>query len=141
MSTPHESAQSLMNLYELRREEKLRAARTWVVRSFNPRSLEDFAALAQTEEYTYFRMVSSYWDMAASFVVHGAIDAEMFRSVSGEMLASYCKLNHIIDEVREATGQTGLFKHVEEVAADWPGAEERMGMMREYFRGLAEANE
>ena len=99
MSTPHESAQSLMNLYELRREEKLRAARTWVVRSFNPRSLEDFAALAQTEEYTYFRMVSSYWDMAASFVVHGAIDAEMFRSVSGEMLASYCKLNHMSHSV------------------------------------------
>ena len=141
LSTPHESAQSLMTLYELRREEKLREARTWVVRSFNPKSVEDFAALTQTEEYTYFRMVSSYWDMAASFVVHGAIDPEMFRSVSGEMLASYCKMNHIIDEVRESTGQTGLFKNVEEVAADWPGAEERLEMMREYFWGLAAASE
>jgi hypothetical protein len=141
LSTPHESAQSLMNLYELRREDKLRAARTWVVRSFNPQSVEDVAALTQTEDYVHWRMVSSYWDMAASFVVHGAIDPEMFRSVSGEMLVSYCKVNHMIDEVREGLGQPGLLKNVEEVAADWPGAEERMAQMREYFAGLATASE
>ncbi len=45
MSTPHESAQSLMQLFDLRREEKLREARTWVATSFNPQSVEDFAAL------------------------------------------------------------------------------------------------
>lgn len=139
MSTPHESAQSLMQLYELRREEKLRVARAWVVRSFNPKSVEDFTAVMSTEEYTYFRMTSGYWEMAASFVVHGAIDLEMFRAVSGEMLAAYCKVEHMIDELREGTGQPGLFKYVEQVAADWPGAKERMGAMRAYFAELASA--
>lgn len=129
-----------MRLYEIRREEKLREARTWVVRSFNPESVEDYAATMQTEEYTYVRMVSGYWDMAASFVVHGAIDPEMFRAVSGEMLAAYCKVEHMIDELRETLGQPGMFKHVEAVAADWPGAKERMTGMREYFRDLAAAN-
>jgi len=126
-----------MQLYELRREEKMRAARTWVVRSFNPSSVEDFVALSRTEDYTNFRMVSGYWDMAASFVVHGAIDPEMFRAVSGEMLAVFCKVEHMIEELRADTGQLGLLKYVEEVAAEWPAAQERMASMREYFSALA----
>ena len=133
MATANESAESLMRLYELRREEKMRVARTWVVRSFNPTSVEDVAAVMGTEEYTYIRMVVGYWDMAASFVVHGAIDAEMFREVSGEMLATYCKFEHLIEEIREDLGQTTLFTNVERVAADWPGAQERMASMRAYF--------
>lgn len=137
MSTPHESAQSLMQLYDIRREEKLREARAWVIRSFNPESVEDVAQVMKSDEYTYVRMVIGYWDMAASFVVHGAIDGEMFRAVCGEMLAVYCKVEHMIDEIRETFGQTTLLKHVEAVAADWPGASERMTGMREYFLALA----
>ncbi len=139
MSTPHESAQSLMQLYELRREAKLREARAWVVGSFNPRSVEDFAAIMRTDEYTYFRMVAGYWDMAASFVVHGAIDPEMFRAVSGEMLVAYCKVEHLIDELRESVGQPALFENVQQVADDWPGAKDRMASMREYFSSMAAA--
>jgi hypothetical protein len=139
LSTPHENAQSLMQLYDLRREAKLREARTWVATSFNPRSVEDFVAATQTDEYTYFRMVAGYWDMAASFVVHGAIDPEMFQASNGEMLVLYCKVEPMIDELREATGQPGLLKYVQAVADEWPGAKERMTGMREYFSGLAAA--
>jgi len=137
VSTPHESAQSLMRLYEIRREDKLREARAWMVRSFNPKSVEEIGAMMGTDEYTYVRMVVGYWDMAASFVVHGAIDAEMFREVSGEMLATYCKVEHMIDEVREGLGQPSLLKNVQAVAADWPGAQERMAGIRTYFHDLA----
>ncbi len=139
MSTPHESAQSLMRLYDLRREAKLREARIWVATSFNPRSIEDFAAITQTDEYTNFRMVSGYWDMAASFVVAGAIDPEMFQAVSGEMLLLYCKVELMIDELRESVGNPGLLKYVQAVADEWPGAKDRMAGMREYFSGLAAA--
>ena len=126
-----------MSLYDLRREKKMREARTWVIRSFHPQSVEDFLAIMKTDEYTYVRMVTSYWDMAASFVVHGAIDPGMFRAVSGEMLAVYCKVEHMIDELREVQ-KPFLFKHIENVAADWPMAEQMMGRMREYFKGLEE---
>ncbi len=44
-----------MRLYELRREEKMREARTWVIRSFHPQSVEDFLATMKTDEYTYMR--------------------------------------------------------------------------------------
>ena len=129
-----------MQLFDLRREAKLRDARAWVATSFNPKSVEDFAAIAQTEEYTNFRMVSGYWDMAASFVVAGAIDPEMFQAVSGEMLVLYCKVEHMIDELREGVGQPTLLKHVQAVADEWPGAKDRMAGIREYFWGLAAAS-
>ena len=139
MSTPHESAQSLMKLYDLRREPKLREARAWVVRQFNPSSMDDIVAATRTEEFTYVRMVAGYWDMAASFVVHGAIDPEMFRAVSGEMLSTYCKVEPFIDEIRETFGQPDYLRYVQQVAGEWPGAGERMAAMREYFRTLAES--
>ena len=97
-------------------------------------------AMLSSAESEYFRMVAGYWDMAASFVVHDAIDPEMFRSVSGEMLATYSKVEHLIHEIRESAGQPGLFANVEQVAADWPGAKESMAGIREYFMNLA-ANE
>ncbi len=129
-----------MQLFDLRRDEKLREARIWVTTSFNPKSVEDFAAITKKDEYTYFRMVSGYWEMAASFVVAGAIDPEMFRAVSGEMLVLYCKVEHMIDELREGVGQPTLLKYVQEVADEWPGAKDRMASIREYFSGLAAAS-
>ncbi len=126
-----------MRLYELRRESKLREARNWCVRSFNPESAEEVVQALGSENGVFFRMAAGYWDMAATFVVHGAIDVAMFQATCGEMLAMYCKVEHMIDDVREITGQPNLFKHVQLVASDWPGAAERMPAMRQYFSELA----
>ena len=141
MSTPHENAIVLMRLYELRREAKLREARAWVVQSFNPTSPDDVLTVLRSEQGAYLRMVVGYWDMVASFVVHGALDTPMFHATSSEMLAAYCKVEHMIDEVREITGQPGLFRHVEQVVDEWEGARDRMVGIREYFAGLAAADE
>lgn len=138
MATPHESAQSLMKLYDLRREPTMRKARHWYIHSFNPASPDDISAMT-AEETTYVRMVLSYWEMAASFVVHGAIDPEMFYDASGEMLAVFCKLEHMLDELREGSGFRPRLTNVEAVAADWPGSKERMVGMREYLADKAQS--
>jgi len=126
-----------MRLYEIRRESTLREARTWCVRSFNPATPDDVIAALQSENSAYLRMVVGYWDMVAAFVVHGALDVPMVHATCGEMLAAYCKVEHMIDEVRAATGQPGLFQHVEQVANEWPGAAERMAGMRQMFAEMA----
>ena len=74
MPTPFESAQLNLQLFELRREPVLRAARSWFLLEFNPENLADVYAMADRERNTDFRMVLSYWDMAASLVTAGAID-------------------------------------------------------------------
>jgi len=75
----HEDAQLILKLYELRREEKLRAARDWFATQFFPESIEDFKAVfaSGNPHNVQFRMVVSYWDMAASFAVAGALNPEL----------------------------------------------------------------
>src|SRR3989440_10249936 len=78
MADKEKSAELILRLYELRREEVMRKARTWYF-GFHPESVEDITAVARGEHSAYFRMVTSYWDMACSFVNHGAVDEEMFK--------------------------------------------------------------
>ncbi len=80
MPTPFESAQLNLKLYELRREPVLREARAWFVREFNPETFDDLFAVVRGERNASFRMVLSYWDMAASMVTTGAIDGDAFRA-------------------------------------------------------------
>jgi hypothetical protein len=92
MPTPFESAQLNLQLFDLRREPILREARAWFLREFNPESFADVVALARGERNASFRMVLGYWDMAASLVTTGAIDADAFRAAHGEIFATFSKI-------------------------------------------------
>ncbi|MDQ3749323.1 MAG: hypothetical protein M3367_09990, partial [Acidobacteriota bacterium] len=71
---------AILKLYELRRDEKMRAARAWFFSEFAPKSAMDIISLYRGGEQASanFRTVSSYWDMAASFVINGAINEKTF---------------------------------------------------------------
>src|SRR5215469_5757402 len=67
----------ILQLYELRQEETLRRARKFMVFEFNPKTLEELRAVSRnpgSQENAYWRQTVSYWEMAASFVLRGAID-------------------------------------------------------------------
>jgi hypothetical protein len=82
MPTPFESAQLNLKLFDLRREAVLREARDWFLVEFNPDSFAELVTIASGQRNAAFRMVLGYWDMAASLVTAGAIDADAFRAVS-----------------------------------------------------------
>ncbi len=77
MSTEHESMMGILKLYELRSEETMRKARDWFATGFHPESTRDVLNVLVGEHSADFRMVASYWDMAAAFVILGAINDEM----------------------------------------------------------------
>ena len=81
----YEDATLVLRLYELRREERLRAAREWFRAKFFPQSYEDVKAVALSAgaENEHYRMVTTYWDMAASFVAQGVLHPELFFDSSG----------------------------------------------------------
>ena len=85
MPTPFESAQLNLQLFELRREPVLRAARSWFLWDFNPTSVAELVCLVRGERNAAFRMVLGYWDMAASLVTTGAIASECFLAAHGEI--------------------------------------------------------
>jgi hypothetical protein len=87
----YEDATLVLRLYELRREDRLRAAREWYRAKFFPQSYDDVKAiaLAAGAENESWRMVTSYWDMAASFVAQGVLHPELFFDSGGEAPCSY----------------------------------------------------
>jgi hypothetical protein len=139
MSDKYQSADLILKLYDLRREEKMRAARDWFG-TFMPESAEDIMQTIQhPESSAYYRMVTSYWDMAASFVIHGAIDEAMFRDVSGEAVAVFAKIEPFLAELREITRRPQMYANLENFVMRQEGAREMLASVRERMKHWAAA--
>src|SRR5262249_57077892 len=123
MPTPFESASLNLRLFEIRREPVLREARDWFLRDFNPESIGDVVEALSGERNASFRMVLGYWDMAASLVTTGAIDADAFRAAHSEVFATFGKIQPFLDEIRKGSDEPGFCKHVEAVVLGEPGAQ------------------
>lgn len=129
-----ESADLILKLYDLRREAKMREARNWIF-SFNPESAEDVMnTMMDPNAGPYLRMVTSYWEMAASLVNHGAIDAEMFNDTVGEHIMIFAKLEPFLAQLRETFQNPNAFKHLEKVIMDMPDGKERVARTQEWLK-------
>ncbi len=108
----------ILRLYELRREEKMRAARAWFISSYRAHTLEEHNALCPlgSNHNAYFRMVVSYWDMAASFVTAGVLNQDLFLESSRELLFVWERIREVLPHWREATKNPALMGHMETVA-------------------------
>ena len=133
----YDDAQLVLKLYELRREEKLRAAREWVTSKFFPQTAEDVTALTGTEN-AYYRMVTTYWEMAASFVARGVVNADLFLDSGGEMILVWAKLGEFVPQLRKNLGSENLLKNVEHVIESSPRAKERVGVRRQRIAQVRE---
>jgi hypothetical protein len=130
MPSPFESGLLNLQLYELRREPVLREARSWFLRDFNPRSLAEVVETVSGERNPSFRMVLGYWDMAASLVTTGAIDAHAFLAAHSEIYATFSKIQPFLDDLRTASGEPDFCKHIEAVLMTDPNATATMARRR-----------
>lgn len=113
----YEDVKLILKLYELRREEKLREARQWFASEFRPQTLDDIKAVLMPDHpgNTAFRMVISYWDMAASFAVRGPLDAELLLESSGELIGVWALVEPFIAEIRAMFQMPEFLRNLEEV--------------------------
>ncbi len=138
-STPYESATLLIRLYELRREPTMREARNWFAREFNPNTMDDVMGALMGPNSGHFRMVTSYWDMCASFVLNGAIDEQMFNDANGEQLGVFVKMEPFLADYRVRSGNPRYLSQLEQVIMRRPGAKEQLASIREWFKQRAAA--
>src|ERR1051326_3585587 len=96
----YKDADLILKLYDLRREKTMREARSWFF-TFNPTSAQDFMDVMISDKSGYYRMVVSYWDMAASLVNNGAIDEKMFNEANGEHIFVFSKVQPFLAEIRK----------------------------------------
>jgi len=133
-----ESADLILKLYDLRREKKMRKARNWIF-GFNPTSADEYwQTMMDPEVGGYLRMVTSYWDMAASLVNHGAIEAEMFSDTVGEHIMVFAKVEPFLAELREKFQNPNAFKHLEKVILDSPDGKEKLAKTQEWLKTINE---
>ncbi len=103
LATPAD-AEIILRLYELRREEVMRKARAWVIGEFWPASADDYFAVignGADPHNPWLRQVVSYWEMAASMVLHGAVSAELFVDCNGEGFFLLAKFAPFLEAIRE----------------------------------------
>jgi hypothetical protein len=100
----YDDANLILRLYELRREEKLRAARGWFFGNFRCKTMAEFSALCPpgSEANAYMRQFTSYWDMCCSFVNAGVLNADLFFANTREMLVCWERMKPILGELRTA---------------------------------------
>ena len=142
----HHDAELLLRLYELRREDKLRRARDWFIAEFRADGQEDLAKRYPpgTEESAFWRMVPSYWEMAASLLNHGLINEDLFFENNGELWAVWIKIEPIVAGIRERIKNPHAYGNLEAAAKKYeawmekraPGA---LAFRRSFLEGLAKS--
>jgi hypothetical protein len=129
-------ADLILKLYDLRREPTMRDARNWFF-GFNPKTIQDFLDVLTSDKSGYYRMVVSYWDMAASLVNNGAIEAKMFNDANGEHIFVYAKVEPFLSELR-AQGNPDFLVHLEKLVKEIPNIEERLQFVRARIQAILE---
>jgi hypothetical protein len=136
MSKQHD-AELILKLYDLRREATMREGRNWFF-TFNPTSAQDVIDVLLSEHSGHYRMVVSYWEMAAALVNEGAIDEKLFNETNGEHIFVYAKIEPVIGEIRTLFGQPDFLQNLETLVKRISNSEERIAGLRERMQKFAE---
>ena len=132
-----QDADLILKLYDLRREATMREARNWMF-TFNPTSVQDVIEVLLSEHSGHYRMVISYWDMAAAMVNNGAIDEQLFNETNGEHLFVYSKIEPVLEEIRAMFGNPDFLRNLETLVKRIPDSEAKIISMRERMKKMAE---
>ena len=126
-------AQLILQLYDLRREAELRKARNFVA-TFSPKSFEELMQVVSafgTQENAWFRQVYSYWEMAASLVLRGAVDQTLFDDNSAEMYFVYAKIKPFLKQLRETLNSPEFLIKIEKAIERNPEGQKRFALIEQ----------
>jgi hypothetical protein len=107
----------ILKLYELRREERMRKARAWFAK-YKASSIDEHLKHYPpgSEEDASFRMVTTYWEMVASFVTAGVLNQELFLESGGELLFVWEKIREMAPSWRSTSKNPTTMANLEKVA-------------------------
>ena len=113
-----EQAQLHLQVYDLRREARLRQARDWFFRNYFVESLEDSNRIAApgTENGALAMQVLSYWEQACALLNYELLHEDLFFETSGEFFAVWERIKPIIKEGREKWANSLFLANLEKAA-------------------------
>ena len=132
-----EQAQLHLQVYDQRREARLRQARDWFFKSYFADNWGDAMRVAApgTEGGTNFMMVVSYWEQACALLNYGLLHDDLFFETSGE------RIKPTIAEGREQWANKQFLGNIEQAAQRYevwiekrsPG---HLAKMREFMKQM-----
>lgn len=134
----HTDVDIILKLYDLRREPVMRQSRDKVVRDFNPQKWEDVTAVTNDFQHPLnapYRQVASYWEMAAGFVKHGVVNADLYAEQCGEGLILYGKMLPFLPKLRETSPMA--FRNIEWLVEHSAEAKRRLEYLQERMKAWA----
>jgi hypothetical protein len=137
----HEQAQLHLQVYDLRREARLRQARDWFQQSYNADTMEEAMRIAApgTEHGSFLGMVIGYWEQACTLLNYGLLHEDLFFETSGEFFGVWEKLKTVVPQFREAYHDPNMLGNLEKAARRFEAwAEKRspghIEAMRQYMQ-------
>ena len=137
----HEQAQLHLQVYDLRREARLREARDWFQKNYQADTLEEAMKIAPmgTEHGNFLGMVIGYWEQACTLLNYGLLHEDLFFETSGEFFGVWEQLKAVVPQFRQAFKDPNLLGNLEKAAKrfeEWsdqrsPG---NIAAMREYMQ-------
>ena len=114
----HEQAQLQLQLFEQRREARLRQARDWFWKNYIVESVEDAMRIAApgTEGGTFAMMVFSYWDQACAMLNYGLLHEDLFFETTGEFFGVWESAKAVVPQIRERFQNKNYLGHLERAA-------------------------
>ena len=114
----HEQAQLHLQVYDLRREARLRQARDWFQQNYRAETMEDAMRTAApgTETGTYVGMVIGYWEQACALLNYGLLHEDLFFETSGEFFGVWESLKPVVPQFREAFKDANMLSNLERAA-------------------------
>jgi hypothetical protein len=141
----HEQAQLHLQLYDLRREARLRQARDWFFKSYFVDKVEDVMRIAPpgSETGTLAMMVLSYWDQACALLNYGLLHEDLFFETSGEFFMVWERVKPVLPQARELFANKHFLAHLEQAAKRFESWSENrtpgyLAAMRQFTRQTRE---
>jgi hypothetical protein len=139
----HEQAQLHLQVFELRREARLRQARDWYFKNGHFNSMEDFNRIAApgAEGGTFTFMVYGYWGQACALLNYGLLHDDLFFETSGEFFWVWESVRAIVPQIRKDWVDTQFLSQVEKAAQRYEAWMERrspghIAAMREWMKTM-----
>jgi hypothetical protein len=118
MKPTHEQAQLHLQVYDQRREARLRQARDWFFKNYFADSFDESMRIAGpgTEGGTFVMMVLSYWEQACALLNYGLLHDDLFFETSGEFFGVWERAKAVVPEMRQRFAYKGHLAHMEKAA-------------------------
>ena len=123
----HEQAQLHLQVYDLRREARLRQARDWFQQNYYAETIDDAMRIAPmgTEKGNFVGMVIGYWEQACALLNFGLLHEDLFFETSGEFFGVWELLKPVVPQFREQFKDPSMLANLEKAAQRYEKWSER----------------